>query len=316
MKILYKTHAYSQQRQREKKAEIYPVRLAMEATKRRNNGEEVYWNEEISADEIITEPQNIPFLSLPSPDRVLTKAIEYQRNGNFKYHPATYIQVANGCWWSKCTFCVENKEKYEVRSISSVVDELQEIKTQGYKEVFDDSGTFPTGKWLEEFCSKAPRGLVYGCNMRMVDVDYKMMKDAGFRMILMGLESFNQSTLDKINKGINLYNDMHHIGRAYKAGLDVHIAVMFGFPWESDDESIRTLIAVYRLLIKGYVKTAQASFFTQKGIESNESQRKYVKRIYDVKYSPEFWFNQLKDIKDVDDIKYLWLKIKKGLGWS
>jgi hypothetical protein len=42
---------------------------------------------------------------------VWTKAVDkkYQTNGNFKYNPGTYIQSASGCWWGKCTFCVENK---------------------------------------------------------------------------------------------------------------------------------------------------------------------------------------------------------------
>jgi len=43
MRILYQPNCYSQQRQREKKANIYPVLMAMEAEKYRQEGHEVIW---------------------------------------------------------------------------------------------------------------------------------------------------------------------------------------------------------------------------------------------------------------------------------
>jgi len=43
MRILYLPNSYSQQRQREKPANIYPVRMAMEAEWYRKQGHEVYW---------------------------------------------------------------------------------------------------------------------------------------------------------------------------------------------------------------------------------------------------------------------------------
>ena len=46
------------------------------------------------------------------------------------------------------------------------------------------------------------------CNMRLNAIKdiktYKLMKKAGFRMILFGIESANQKTLDKINKNLRV----------------------------------------------------------------------------------------------------------------
>lgn len=147
--------------------------------------------------------------------------------------------------------------------------------------------------------------------MRMVDVDYKMMKQAGFRMVLFGLESANQKTLDRIQKGTKT-DDVKYIIKAAKAGLDPHVAVMFGYPWETDNDSIATLRLVHDLLRRGYAKTAQASFYVSKD-GANESQRKYIKRIYDVGYSPSFWITKLREIRNIDDLEYLWKQIKKGI---
>ena len=138
------------------------------------------------------------------------------------------------------------------------------------------------------------------------------MKWAGFRMLLFGLESANQQTLDKIGKGTKV-EDVKYIIKAAKCGLDPHVAVMFGYPWETDSDSINTLKLVHYLLRKGFAKTAQASFYNVGEGQSNPSHRRFINNIYNVCYSPEFWFNQIRDIKDASDLKYLWRKIKTGL---
>jgi radical SAM superfamily enzyme YgiQ (UPF0313 family) len=322
MKILYLPNEYSQQRQHEKKRNIYPVLLAMEATYMRNEGHTVLWDrpeDKNNVQKIISEPQGIPFLKLPNPDRIFTRAFDekWQGNGNFKYHLGTYIQAANGCWHGKCSFCVENGKPYAVRPVDDVIDELCELRRMGFQEVFDDSGTFPVGDWLHNFCErhkwiKSQKPFYLGCNMRMVDVDYRLMKEAGFRMLLFGVESSNQFTLDKINKGVQT-EDVFYIIKAAKAGLEPHVAVMFGYPWETDEQAVRTLKLVHWLLRKGYAKTAQASFYTTPKGDCNLEHRKYINKIYNVWHYPDFWFNKLRDIKNTADLKYFWRSIKEGL---
>ena len=319
VKILYLPNEYSQQRQREKKRKIYPILMAMEAEWYRKQGYEVAWGgpyyQAGQYDMVITEPEGLPFLSLPHPDRVFTRWWEYQDNGNFKYHPGTYIQAANGCWHGKCTFCVEQKNKWEVREVDDVISEINECQALGFKEIFDDSGTFPIGRWLDEFLKSdilVRCGIRFGCNMRLVDAPYSEMARRNFRLLLFGLESANQQTLNKINKGVKV-EDYKYIIKAARAGLEPHVAVIFGHPNETDNDALRTLKLVHYLLRRGYAKTAQASFYRVPGEAGQEAHRKFIKRIYEVAYSPQFWFNQIKDIKDVADLKYLWRKMKAGL---
>jgi anaerobic magnesium-protoporphyrin IX monomethyl ester cyclase len=129
---------------------------------------------------------------------------------------------------------------------------------------------------------------------------------------LFGLESANQHTLDRINKGVKS-EDYKYIIKASQAGLEPHIAVMFGYPWETDEDAERTLGLVHHLLCEGYARTAQASFYSPMGGSGKQSHKKFIQRIYDVCYSPHFWFNQIKSIKNEADLKYLWKKIKAGL---
>lgn len=319
MKILYLPSYKSQQRQFEKSnVKIYPVLMAMECEWHRKYTDDLcFWGYPASNwDKIITEPEGLPFLSLPHPDRVFTKAKEYI-SGNYKKLPGTHIMASNFCWYRKCTFCCEttNALPRQVREVDDVIDEINECKLLNFKSVFDDSGTFPVGNWLEEFCKKMEgnKDIELGCNMRLVDIDYMAMKQSGFRMILFGLESANQRTLDRINKGVDIEKGIEVIKKASKAGLEPHICVVFGWEWETDSDALNTLRLVHYLLRKGFAKTAQASFINQQGIKGNESQRHFIGDIYKVAYSPQFWFNQLKDIRDINDIKYLWRKIRAGL---
>jgi len=317
-RILYLPHCYSQQRQREKKANIYPIRLAMEATWYQNEGHKVEWDKdgwlEINYDKIIREPEGLPFLSLPKPDRILTKAMDYAYdNGNFKYTPGTYIQSASSCWWGKCTFCVEKDKPYQIRSVDEVIDEIRECKLMGFREAFDDSATFPTGRWLDDFTKRLENlgKTHFSCNMRLCDIDYVRIRRAGFRMLLFGIESANQGTLDRINKGVKV-EDIKYIKKASEAGLDCHGAFMVGCPGESDKDSMRTLRLAHSLLRKGWLRTAQMSLYNDGNC--NEAHHKYVKRLYHVAWYPSFWTSQLRKIKDKDDLRYLWRSIKKGVG--
>ena len=62
------------------------------------------------------------------------------------------MMASNLCWWGKCTFCVDTKkladgEKRHVRPVYHVIEEIKDCVRLGFKEIFDDSGTFHTD-WL------------------------------------------------------------------------------------------------------------------------------------------------------------------------
>ncbi len=323
MKILYLPNYKAQQRQFEKNNyNPYPVRLASEAEWYRKQGHEVHWGNAIGKyDKIISEPENLPFLTLPKPDRVFTKAKEYT-SGNYKYLPGTHILSASGCWHGKCSFCVEQGKPYELRPVEDVISEIEECKRLGFKECFDDSATFPVGNWADSFWgtliernNKTP----IGCNMRIVDADFMQMKAGGCRMLLVGVESINQATLDKIQKGTHAEEIEPTLKKISEAGLSAHLTCMLGYPFETDEDSIRTLKFIWRMLRKGYAETAQASFYSPTGstqvehIISNESQRKYINKLYYIGFSPQYWFHRLRGIRDINDIKYIWRGIKEGV---
>src|SRR3990167_2089495 len=171
MRYLFPLSPANQQRQLQKMVWVYPAHLAMYATYLRNEGDEVIWWD--SGDRFYPNMQyplydkvirndfqiDVPFEKLPYPDRTFTDAKNkrWQSYGNYKKHPATHMMASNLCWWGKCTFCVDTLklqqgEKRGLRSVGHVIEEVDDLIRLGFKESFDDSGTFPIGDWLVEFC--------------------------------------------------------------------------------------------------------------------------------------------------------------------
>lgn len=324
MKILFQLNKENQQRQLEKLVYVYPALYAMAATYLRDQGNEVVWDGEDDGtfDKIYTndiEVMNLPFEKLPFPDRVLTDAKNkrWQVYGNYKYHPATHMLASNLCWYSKCTFCqdtqrMESGEKRGLRTVDHVMEEIDDLIAKGYKEVFDDSGTFPIGKWLEEFCIKmAVNGrrhkIKIGCNMRVQDAPWRLMAGAGFRFILFGVESANQITLDKIKKSAKAEETIRILKEASDAGLEPHGTFMTGYPWETEEDEKKTIQLCHFLLRKGFLKTAQASVYSPPRTRPDENSKGhgYLPLFYDVYKSPEFMFRKINDIKRWEDFTYL-----------
>lgn len=206
-------------------------------------------------------------------DRELTKWKLYAyKNGNYKYTPGSYVMNARDCWWGKCSFCSWTTmfpgEKFRVRSVQKALDEIGELVDLGVKEIMEDSGTLPIGAWLEEFCAGLiERGynkkIKISCNMRLNAIKnietYKLMKKAGFRMILFGLESANQNTLDKIKKNLRASEIEPGLKICKAAGLEPHITVMVGYPWETKKDIEHTLSYVQKLFRKSLIDTLQAT---------------------------------------------------------
>ena len=212
---------------------------------------------------------NLPFI-----DRDLTKWKLYAyKNGNYKRTPGTYIMSGRDCWWGKCKFCSWTTlyPNFRTRKPEHVLDEIGTlIEKYRIKEIMDDTGTFPIGEWLREFCEgMISRGyskkIKFNCNMRfgtLKQKDYDLMAKAGFRFILYGLESARQETLNRIHKNLKVSDAAEGAKMAKKAGLHPHLTTMIGYPWETKEDALKTIRLAKELFSKGYVNTLQATIIT------------------------------------------------------
>ena len=208
---------------------------------------------------------------LPEIDRELTQWQLYSRkNGNFRKTPGTYTMVARDCWWGKCTFCSWTTlyPEWRFRTPTQLLDEIGHlIERYRVREIFDDSGCFPAGAWLREFCEgMVARGyhrkVTLGCNMIPGALDaelYKAMAKAGFRFVLFGLESAQPETLARINKCPAAREIEQSMKLAREAGLLPHVTCMIGYPWETAEDAHRTIALTRKLFDRGYIATLQGT---------------------------------------------------------
>ncbi|MFA5047575.1 MAG: radical SAM protein [Patescibacteria group bacterium] len=211
--------------------------------------------------------------TLPIIDRKLTRWELYAyKNGNFKYLPGTYMMSGRDCWWGRCSFCSWTTlfpgSDFRTRSAKLALDEVGRLIEMGVKEIMEDSGSLPVSDWLEEFCQGMVRRgynqkVVMSCNMRINGIKneatWQLMKKAGFRFILFGLESANQNTLDRIDKNLKVEEIGTGLKMCKAAGLEPHITAMIGYPWETKSEAQKTVDLAKELFKKGYVDTLQAT---------------------------------------------------------
>jgi radical SAM superfamily enzyme YgiQ (UPF0313 family) len=164
--------------------------------------------------------------------------------------------------------------QFSLRSVDNCLKEVEQLINLGVKEIFDDTGTFPAGKWLTDFCKGMikkgyNKKIKIGCNLRfgvLQKKDYQLMQKAGFRFLLFGLESANQKTLDKLNKGIKVNQvekELQLIKQLSTPGveskLEPHITCMIGYPWETKKQAQNTINLVKNFFKKGLLSSLQAT---------------------------------------------------------
>jgi radical SAM superfamily enzyme YgiQ (UPF0313 family) len=287
---------------------------------------------------------------LPFIDRQLTCWQDYSKNNtNYKYLPGTYTMFGRDCWWGKCTFCSWTTTHpfgtFRTFSVKRALDEVGHIiNTTNVKEIFDDTGTFPVGKWLIDFCQGLiDRGyskkVVFGCNMRfgaLTQDQYHLMKKANFRFVLYGLESNNQKTLDLIDKNTKVKQARLTLQMAKTAGLEPHLTIMIGYPWETKADAVNTLNEGRQLFRDGLADTMQATriipypgtpLFAQcqknqwlltkdwdkydmrqavmKSPLTNTEQDKLIQSLFAGVLTPKFLIRKILSIRSISDIIFL-----------
>lgn len=206
---------------------------------------------------------------LPFIDRKLTQWHLYGEK-LYKRLPFTYIAAGRDCAYGRCAFCSWTTlyPKYRVRSPENVLAEIEFLVARhGVREIFDDTGTFPCGRWLREFCggmvsSRLNRRVRVSCNFRgdyLLREDIPLMRRAGFRLMKVGLESASQETLDRLRKGTDIARFEEALRRAKAAGLEIHLTIMLGFPWETRGDAEKTVALGRRLLREGAADMLQAT---------------------------------------------------------
>lgn len=286
---------------------------------------------------------------LPIIDRQLTQWRLYATaNSNYKYKPGAYIMSGRDCWWGQCRFCswttLYPGRQYRHFSVGHTIAEIKNLAKLGVREIFDDSGTLPVGKWLEDLCHRLidtglNRKIRFSCNLRfnsLTPAQYQLLGKAGFRFILYGLESADPDTLKRINKNIKISHIRQELSAAKAAGLEPHITIMIGYPWEDLSAAQKTLHLARSLFKAGLIDSLQATriipypgtpLFSEcqrKGLLLTTDWNKYdmrrpimksplsaatqtqlIRELFKGVFTPQFLWRKVTSIRSFDDFRFL-----------
>ncbi|MEK6693198.1 MAG: radical SAM protein [Nitrospirota bacterium] len=198
---------------------------------------------------IIHNPQREPLdvNELPFPAWHFIKPEWYRDAG--KRSPFLTLISGRGCF-GECTFCRDTPVMYgrrlRLRNPELVIDEIEyDYRLFPYlMEIMFETDTFTASrKHVEGICEEILRRdlrITWSCNVR-VDMDLSLlplMKKAGCRMLMVGIEFGTQEALDAVKKGITIEQTRIFADTAHKSGFTIHGCFMAGAPGETE-ESVR-----------------------------------------------------------------------------
>jgi anaerobic magnesium-protoporphyrin IX monomethyl ester cyclase len=285
--------------------------------------------------DLITNSPRKPIDSLdelPFPARHLLDPSIYKRLPHelFK-EPCVDVLASRGCPY-QCIFCLLNVvwgNKIRVRSPENVIEELKILKSQGAKQIHFHDLTFTLDReWVIRLCNlmlENKLNLLWTCQTRVDKVDLellKLMKRAGCRSILYGIESLNQESLDSLKKGVKVEDVEKALRETKKAGIEIRCSMMLGLPGETK-ESVEKTISLLLKWNPAFVQFHTTIAFP--GTELYENIEKYGKikdnqmiRKFDVSGNP-FVPNGYKDENEIVELqknsyKRFYLRPKYVLG--
>ncbi len=191
--------------------------------------------------------------SLPFPDRSLLGELEYgyfHQNIRLTFGKFTTIVSSRGCPFS-CRYCscaAFSQRRWRSRSAANVVDELENLYTDGYENVvFVDDNFTLNKKRVTEICDQIRERKIrmrFYCEGRVDNAPYELlrtMKRAGFDVMYFGVESPTPKVLDYYRKGITEAQARKAVADAKRAGMIVVTSFIIGAPVEEEADMRRTV---------------------------------------------------------------------------
>jgi radical SAM superfamily enzyme YgiQ (UPF0313 family) len=182
----------------------------------------------------------------------LDKYFEHDISYGIAYGRSLPIFATRGCPY-ECTFCSSPQmwgTKYSMRDVEDVIAEVKKLNTRyGVTNIdFYDLTAIVNKRWILDFCKALEReGLVITWQIpagtRSEAIDFEVasaLKKAGCVNITYAPESGSQEMLASIKKKITPERMLHSIDQSYKAGLDIKLNIMLGYPDERVSDIMRT----------------------------------------------------------------------------
>lgn len=158
---------------------------------------------------------------------------------------------SRGCPYN-CSFCFKVSDKFRFRSAENVMEEFEELARRGVKSIHIQDDAFTANK---NRCIKIAKELIDSkmkfelkIRSRVNNIDSELLfllKKAGVRQIIYGIESGSQIILDSMNKKTTVEMNRKAIQLTKESGIGCYAEIMIGMPGENKytiDETIAFLL--------------------------------------------------------------------------
>lgn len=185
---------------------------------------------------------------LPFPARHLTPFEKYFSIMSSNM-PVTTMFTSRGCPY-RCLFCNRPDfwKIFRARSAKNVVDEMEECKKMGIKEIFIYDDTFGVDRQrVMDICSEITKrnlSIVWDIRTRVDTVDkeiLKTLKESGCQRIHYGVEAGTKKILNILGKGITLEQVKKAFGWTKELKIQTAGYFMIGSPTETRNDVLQTI---------------------------------------------------------------------------
>jgi hypothetical protein len=182
------------------------------------------------------------------------------------------LTMAHGCYWGKCTFCdisLDYIKLYEPIAASLLVDRMEEMMKQTGQNGFhfvDEAAPPAMMRALALEIIRRKLSVTWWANVRFEKSFTRdlclLLKHSGCIAVSGGLEVAGDRLLELIQKGITVAQVAQVNKHFTEAGIMVHAYLMYGFPTQTEQETIDSLEMVRQLFAAGILQSAFWHLFT------------------------------------------------------
>ena len=182
------------------------------------------------------------------------------------------LTLAHGCYWHQCSFCdttLPYIKRYESAPAAVLVDRMEQVIAQTGHRGFhfvDEAAPPSVLKDVAKELLKRKIGISWWTNIRFEKAFTfelcRLLAMSGCIAVTGGLETASDRLLKLMNKGVTVRQAAQVCDHFSKAGIMVHAYLMYGFPTQTQQETIDALEIVRQFFQEGLIQSAFWHLFT------------------------------------------------------
>lgn len=176
------------------------------------------------------------------------------------------MALAHGCYWAKCSFCdtsLDYIKRYSKPKIDILISRITDIQKATNCSGFHFVDEAAPPALLKELCEeiiKREISITWWVNIRFEKSFntelIQLMSKAGCIAVSGGLEVASERLLKLINKGVTIEQVANVTNTFSQNNIMVHAYLMYGFPTQTEQETIDSLEIVRQLFDNNLIQSA------------------------------------------------------------